>query len=152
LRASEVAPWIGLVAPRLLLRLPYGKGYERVEAFSFEEVAGRTASEGFVWGSGSLATALLLGQAYSAAQGWDLQLQQAREVSDLPAYTHVRADGEREMQACAERYLSDDQAEQMLAAGLMPLASHRQRNAAQLLRWQSVARPPRALAGLQAAA
>jgi hypothetical protein len=152
LRASEVAPWIGLVAPRPMLRLPYGKGYERVEAFAFEEIVGRATPEAFVWGGAALSAALLLGQAYSRAGGWSLALEAAREIADLPAYTLVRDDGERELQACAEHYLSDAQAEQWLAAGLMPLASHRQRNAALLLRWQSVARPPRALAGLQAAA
>jgi hypothetical protein len=36
----------------------------------------------------------------------------------------------------------------MLDNGLMPLASHRHRNVATLLRWQSVAQPPQGLKGL----
>jgi type VI secretion system protein ImpC len=40
LRQSPLAPWIGLVAPGLLLRLPYGKGTDPLERFDFDEMAG----------------------------------------------------------------------------------------------------------------
>src|SRR5688500_6231673 len=40
LRRSEAAPWIGLAAPRVLLRLPYGKDTDPIEVFAFEEFAG----------------------------------------------------------------------------------------------------------------
>ena len=150
LRRSEVAPWVALVAPRLLLRLPYGKGYEAVERLAFEELPATSGPAGFVWGSGALAAAWSLGQAF-AADGWQGDVAQAREVDDLPAYTHVLADGERELQACAEVFLSEQVLDGLLAGGLMPLASHRHRNAATLLRWQSVALPPQALRGLPGA-
>jgi predicted component of type VI protein secretion system len=57
---------------------------------------------------------------------------QERELDDLPAYTHVLADGERELQACAEVFLSEQVLDGLLSSGLMPLASHRHRNAATL--------------------
>ena len=103
LRRSEAAPWIGLAAPRVLLRLPYGKGSDPIEAFAFEEFDGPPAHDDFLWGNASLATALLIGKAFTA-RGWDMELGDEREIGDLPAYTFVR-DGEREMQACAERFL-----------------------------------------------
>lgn len=147
LRRSEVAPWIGLVAARLLLRLPYGRGYEGVDAFSFEEFAGAPAHEQFLWGCGALAPAWLLGRAF-AAGGWQMALEQEREVAGLPAYTTVLPDGERELQACAEHYHGEQEITALLAAGLMPLASHRLRNAVDLVRWQSIAEPASGLAGL----
>src|SRR5262249_2226972 len=38
LRSSERAPWIGLLMPRFLLRLPYGKDTSPIESFPFEEM------------------------------------------------------------------------------------------------------------------
>ena len=150
LRRSEVAPWIALVAPRLLLRLPYGKGYEATEHFAFEEIAASAPNSDFVWGCGALAAAWSLGRAF-AADGWQGDVATERELDDLPAYTHVLADGERELQACAEVFLSEQALDGLLSNGLMPLASHRHRNAATLLRWQSVALPAQALRGLPGA-
>lgn len=146
LQRSEAAPWIGLAAPRVLLRLPYGKSQDPIESFPFEEMLpGTPEHEQFLWGSASLALALLLGQSFMAS-GWDMQAGDLRDITDLPAYTYEH-NGERELQACAEHYLSDQTAADLLARGLMPLLSHRHRNAALLMRLQSIAEPACALAG-----
>jgi type VI secretion system protein ImpC len=144
LRRSEAAPWIGLAAPRVLLRLPYGKASDPIEAFAFEEFPGTPVQEQFLWGNASLATALLIGRAFSA-RGWDMEPGDEREIGDLPAYTFVR-DGEREMQPCGERFLTESQIEALLKAGLVPIASRRDRNAVVAVRFQSVADPPAPLA------
>jgi hypothetical protein len=143
LRGSEAAPWIGLAAPRLLLRRPYGKGSDPVESFAFEEFAAAPAHEDFLWGSGALAVALLIGRAFTA-RGWDFEPGDEREIDDLPAYTRDR-DGEPELQAVAEHYLGEQGGEALLAAGLMPLLSHRHRNAATVMRFQSIAEPAQPL-------
>ena len=144
LRHSEVAPWIGLAAPQVLLRLPYGKGSDPVAAFAFEEFGAAPVHAQYLWGNGGLACALLIGRAFSA-RGWGFEAGDEREIGDLPAYTFDQ-DGERELQACAEHYLGEAAGELMLAAGLMPVMSHRHRNAVTLLRFQSVALPAGALA------
>ena len=144
LRRSEAAPWIGLCAPRVLMRLPYGKGSDPIDSFAFEEFVGPPLHEEFLWGNASLATALLLGRAFTA-RGWDMEPGDEREIGDLPAYTFVR-DGEREMQACAERFLTESEIDRLLTAGLIPLASRRDRNAVVAIRVQSVSDPPAALA------
>jgi type VI secretion system protein ImpC len=146
LRRSQAAPWIGLAAPRVLLRLPYGKGVDPITAFAFEEFAGAPAHEAFLWGHPSLAVALLVGRAFTA-RGWDFEPGDEREIGDLPAYTFTH-DGERELQACAESYLGEQAGQLLLEAGLMPLMSHRHRNAVTLMRFQSIAEPASALAGL----
>jgi type VI secretion system protein ImpC len=146
LRRSEVAPWIGLVAPRVLLRLPYGVSQDSIESFAFEELLpGPPAHEQLLWGHASLAVAGLLGQSFMA-QGWDMQAGDVRDLTDLPAYTFEH-EGEKELQACAERYLGDTEAAALLERGLMPLLSHRHRNVALLGRLQSIAEPGAALAG-----
>ena len=148
LRGSEAAPWIGLAAPRVLLRLPYGKAGDPVAAFSFEELpAGEPAHEDLLWGNGGLAAALLIGRAFTA-KGWDFEPGDDRQIDDLPAYTYVMQDGERELQACAEHYLGEQGGNALLAAGLMPVMSHRHANAVTVMRFQSVAQPTGGLAGL----
>jgi type VI secretion system protein ImpC len=144
LRRSEAAPWIGLAAPRVLLRLPYGKGSDPIEAFAFEEFAGAPVQDKLLWGNASLATGLLIGKAFTA-RGWDMEPGDEREIGDLPAYTFVR-DGQREMQACAERALTERQIDTLLKAGLVPIASRRDRNAVVAVRFQSVSDPPAPLA------
>jgi type VI secretion system protein ImpC len=136
LRRSEAAPWLGLAAPRVLLRLPYGQRSDPISAFTFEEMpaAGAPEQEHFLWGNPALAIAMLVGR-----QGDDLQ------ISDLPAYTYTTSDGERELQACAERYLGEQAGQALLASGLMPLMSHRHRNAVTAMRLQSVADPAQGL-------
>ena len=146
LRLSEVAPWIGLAAPRVLLRLPYGKRSDPASAFAFEEFGAAPVHGQFLWGNGGLACVLLIGRAFTA-RGWDFEPGDEREIGDLPAYTYVK-DGEREMQACAEQYLGEAAGELLMAAGLMPVMSHRHRNAVTVMRFQSVSEPAGALRGL----
>jgi type VI secretion system protein ImpC len=139
LRRSEAAPWIGLAAPRVLLRMPYGAQTDPIESFAFEEFVGSPVHDDFLWGPGSLATALLIAQAFNA-RGWAMEPGDLREIGDLPAYTFVR-DGERVMQPCAERFLTESQSDAMVKAGLMPIVSRRDRNAVVVIRFQSVADP-----------
>ena len=137
LRASEAAPWIGLAAPRLLLRLPYGAKTDPVSAFAFEELpAGTPPHDQLLWGNAALAVTLLAGRGAGSHQ-----------IDDLPAYTYT-ADGERALQPCAEHLLGEQAGHGMIAAGLMPLASHRHRNAVTVMRLQSVADPARPLANI----
>ena len=146
LRSSEAAPWLGLAAPRVLLRLPYGKRSDPCSAFGFEEFPGAPEHGHFLWGPGSLAVALLIGRAFTA-KGWDFEPGDESEIGDLPAY-HFMRDGESEMQACAEDYLGEQAGQALLEAGLMPVLSHKHRNAVTVMRIQSIAEPPAALAGL----
>jgi len=145
LRASSAAPWIGLALPRMLLRLPYGKSSDPVESFPFEELAPRREHESYLWGNGAFACALLIGRAF-AARGWDMEPGDELEVEDLPAHTYDD-DGEKRLQACAEVTLVDRAAEAILGAGLMPLLSHKNRNAVRVMRFQSIASPAQGLAG-----
>lgn len=144
LRRSAVAPFIGLAAPRVLLRIPYGKASDPIESFAFEEVAGAPGSHELLWGSGSLAATLLLGRGFNE-RGWDMEPGDEREIGDMPAYTFTR-DGERELQPCAERVLTESLIDRTITSGLMPIASHRHRNAVTMVRVQSIADPPAPLA------
>jgi predicted component of type VI protein secretion system len=144
LRRSEAAPWIGLAAPRVLLRMPYGKASDPIEAFAFDECVGEPAPNELLWGNGALAAALLIGRSFNE-RGWDMEPGDEREIGDLPAYTFTR-DGEPHMQPCAERELTESQTDSMIKGGLIPIASRRDRNAVVAIRFQSIADPPAPLA------
>ncbi|WP_295387581.1 type VI secretion system contractile sheath large subunit [uncultured Thiodictyon sp.] len=149
LRQSPVAPWIGLAAPRILVRLPYGKDSDPIGAFAFEELAVREHAD-YLWGSPALALALLAGQAFMES-GWELDLETGRDLGDLPSHIY-RDEGAAQQQPCAEIAMGEAAGAAVLRAGVMPLLSYRNRNAARLLRWQSIADPARVLAGAWAGA
>lgn len=144
LRHSVLAPWIGLVAPRMLLRLPYGRTSDPLERFEFDEMAGADPGQALLWGHPGAACALLAGRAFRES-GWPTDLGAQLEVEDLPGWIYTE-DGERRMYPCAEVWIGERAGQELLARGLMPLLSRRERPAARLMRWQSIADPAAALA------
>lgn len=148
LRTSPMAPWIGLVLPRVLMRLPYGAATDAINGFAFEEMPTPRQHESYLWGTGSLALALLAGRAF-VQDGWELNLDAARTLEDLPSHV-VSEDGQRVQQPGAEVLISEQAAQAIAECGPMPLLSWRDRPAASLLRWQSIAHPPAPLQGLAA--
>ena len=117
LRGSEAAPWLGFVAPRVLLRLPYGKRSDPLSTFAFEEFSGgRPEHEHLLWGAGSLAAALLIGRAF-LTNGWSMQPGDENEVADLPAYTYDDG-GEKALLPCAEHLLGERAGQALMEAGL----------------------------------
>jgi type VI secretion system protein ImpC len=145
LRESAMAPWIGLAAPRMLLRLPYGKATDRIESFELEELAGSRQHESYLWGNPALACALLVARAFQS-RGWEMEPGDELDVEDLPAHT-FDDDGEKRLQACAEANLSERAGQALLERGIIPLLSYRNRNAIRVLRFQSIADPAQPLSG-----
>lgn len=145
LRHSPAAGWIGLALPRWLLRLPYGPKTNPVESFPFDEFAATRPHEAYLWGNPAYACALLAAAAFRD-RGADMALGDVVEIDRLPCHTY-REEGEARMQPCAEVFLSERLGTTLLGRGLIPLASSRDRNAIRVLRFQSIADPPAALAG-----
>lgn len=145
LRRSPVAPWLGLALPRVLLRLPYGKGGEETEGFVFEELGPEGDHEAYLWGNPAFACALLLAEGFRD-RGWEMEPGDRLQMEGLPAHTY-KAEGEVRLKPCAEVCLGERAGEAILGRGPMPLLSFRNRNAVRLLRFQSLAAPPAPLAG-----
>jgi len=139
LRSSSFAPWIGLVAPGYLLRLPYGAATDPIDAFLFEEleVDPQSTKDPFLWGAPALACATLIAASFSQNQ-WAMSLHDHLDIGDLPACT-LKIDGVSQLKPCAETLLPERTAEAMLQAGVMPLVAFKDRNAVGLLRFQSIA-------------
>lgn len=145
LRGSAVARWIGLAVPRLLMRLPYGERGEEIDRFPFDELPAGGEHEAYLWGNPAFGCARLLGQSFTE-RGWSMEPGDRLDVEDLPAHVYDE-DGEKKLKPCAEVLLSERAGTEILRRGLMPWLSYRDRNAARLLRFQSIADPATGLSG-----
>ena len=122
LRGNANAAYVGVTAPRFLLRLPYGPKTDAIEAFGFIEIPGVPAIEQCLWGNGAFLVALLFGQAF-LDNGWD-GIDPGFDVFNLPCYMAL-VDGDKEMTPCAQGYLSDRIGDILHQLGIIPLLSVR---------------------------
>ena len=142
LRESPLASSIGLVLPRILARLPYGKKTDPIDVFPFEELsaaATRAAAAERLWGSGAFALAHLHAAAFRE-QGWSGDVD-GTELEDLPSHT-FDDEGESRLAPAGEVAWPERAVEPLLARGITPLLARRDRAAVRLVRTTSIAVPP----------
>jgi type VI secretion system protein ImpC len=139
LRRSDLASWLGLVTPRVLLRLPYGRETSPIESFPFEEMP-KSVHEHYLWGNPALCCAIVLGEAHRNNGRED------RKITGVPLHVY-RVKGEAVAKPCAEVLLGESDTEFLIEQGVMPLASVRDVDEVILVRLQSIADPPARLAG-----
>lgn len=145
MRHQPDARHAALLAPRVLLRRPYGAKTDPVSTFAFEELPGKPRHEDYLWGSGALAGAVVLARAF-ARDGWSMEVGGQEELTDMP--THAYHDGiESLQQPSAEAWLSDRAGHALIEAGLSPLASVKNSTTVRLLAMRSIAEPRAPLAG-----
>lgn len=127
IRTSPFAAWVGLALPRILLRVPYGKETDPVDAFEFEEVVDPRDHGAFFWGNPAAACAVL-----AARGGFSGNLG---ELDDLPSYVY-REDDEAKLMPSTEIAISVRAAEAILDQGIMPLISHKNAGTVMVPRFQ----------------
>jgi type VI secretion system protein ImpC len=145
LRKLPEASFLGLVVPRFLLRLPYGKDTDPAEDLDFEEMEATPRHEEYLWGNPAFACVYLLAQAFNQ-YGWNLRDGLIQEISGLPLHIY-KEQGESRTKPCAETVLTQRAAEAILDQGLMPLLSFIHQDIVRLARFQSLADPPKSLRG-----
>jgi type VI secretion system protein ImpC len=138
-RDEHGAPHVGLALPRFLLRTPYGKRTDPIDAFAFEELEGLSGNDGLLWGNAALVVTFALLVAHSSGNSAG-----GLDVDDLP-HVITKKDGESALVPSAEVLLSEPALDAIIQAGLMPLSSDAQRAAVKFVRAQSIASPPTAL-------
>ena len=144
-RSLPEARFVGLTLPRFLIRLPYGKETESTELFDFDEIPDTDVHEDYLWANPAFAATLLLAQTFTQ-QGWQLRPGTLAEITGLPIHIYT-AEGESRTKPCAEVLMTQTSAEEMIEKGFMPLASLKDQPVVRLVRFQSLADPPSALAG-----
>lgn len=120
LREDPVSQHIALVAPRFLLRLPYGKRTSPISALVFEELPARDAHDFYLWGNGGWLVTLLLADAWS--RNGKPTSSPAADIGNLPLHVRQEA-GESTVTPCAEILLTDATASALQQAGLTVIRS-----------------------------
>ena len=142
LRRTSDARFVGLAAPRFLLRLPYGGADgEPCDLPGFVELSAPEAHEEYLWGSSAVLCALLCGEAFTAVGS---ARRPGLDVRGLPLHL-VRGPGEVTAKSCAEASLTDHAVQRLLDRGVMAVRWRRDSDEVRLSRFQSIAEPLAAL-------
>jgi type VI secretion system protein ImpC len=143
LRRSPNAPYVGLAAPRFMLRQPYGKAGDPIETFTFEELPGQPPHEAFLWGHPGLLCACA---AIDAIQSGDTGLADCTggQFGDLPVHRFTEG-SEKAVQPYAEAWLTDRAADRLVQHGVIPIIGAKNENVIRLNHLCSIANGPVAL-------
>lgn len=115
------AQYIALASPRFLIRYPYGRKSQRIEAFDLEETDSSFNAENFLWCNGAIAHGIGLCQSFSE-QHWNMRLGAVNQLERLPL-AFYDDDGEQAQIPTAEIFLTESAFETLTNAGLAPLIS-----------------------------
>jgi type VI secretion system protein ImpC len=141
LRAHPAAAYLGLATPRFLLRMPYGKKSDPIDAFAFEEFSRQSGLSGMLWGHAALIPGLLLAETF-VKQGGKMKPGALSSVGEMAYYVFTDSDGEQIALPCTERLYGERQAAQVIGYGVMPLFSLRGRPEVRLGGFSSLAGSP----------
>ncbi|WP_313474782.1 type VI secretion system contractile sheath small subunit [Agrobacterium pusense] len=122
LRALPEAAHVGLVSPRFLLRLPYGRRTEPVEPFDFEEFTLRSGLKGMLWANPVILSAILMA-ATVTRMGKTMRLGEIMSLGDIPMHVMTDQHGDQIALPCTERLLDTRGAAEVVARGFMPVLS-----------------------------
>lgn len=120
-RESEDSRYVGLCAPRMMLRLPYGKDNVPVKSFNFEEeVIGQ--HESYLWGYSSIALVTRVADSF-AKYRWCPNIigpTSGGAVEDLPLHQY-KAQGEIQTKLPVECQLTERREFELAEEGLIGL-------------------------------
>ena len=140
LQELPASRYLGLAAVRFLLRMPYGKRSDPIDAFKFEEFTREAGLSGMVWANPAAACGLLLAQSWMKA-GAKMQPGQVSVIGDMPYYVYAAPDGDQVALPCTERLWSERQTARALSYNVMAVVSRRGRPEVRLAGGSSVAGP-----------
>ncbi|MTH98013.1 type VI secretion system contractile sheath small subunit [Roseibium sp. RKSG952] len=127
LRALPEAAHAGLIAPRFLLRLPYGRKTDPVEPFDFEEFTLRSGLKGMLWANPVILSAVLMAETASRG-GKTMRLGEIMSIGDIPLHTMTDQYGDQIALPCTERLLNTRTMADVVTRGFMSVLSIKGRN------------------------
>ena len=140
LRALPASAYLGLVSPRFLMRMPYGKKTDPIDAFAFEEFTRQGGLSGMLWGHPALLAANLLAETWKR-DSKTMKLGSVNTVNDMPVYVYHDTDGEQIALPCTDRMFSERVAVQVASTGVNPVIGIRGRPEVRLGGFASLAGP-----------
>lgn len=142
-RQSEDSRYVGLTAPRMLLRLPYGKKTKAVDAFQYEEDVDGTDHQKYLWGNAAYALGSRLTNAF-AMYGWCAAIRGVEGgglVEGLPVHNFYTDDGDLAMKCPTEVQITDRREKEMADQGFIPLVHSKGNDFAAFFSVQSCQKP-----------
>lgn len=140
LRSVPESQYLGMVIPRFLSRLPYGRETEPLEKFQFEEFTETPPDhDRYLWSNGCFIAGLLIAKTFSEF-GWDMDHRFIQDIEQLPMHM-FESGGETVYQPCAEVLLTQNACERLMELGFMPIVSYKNTDHVKLARFQSISDP-----------
>ena len=127
LRELPAASFLALLAPRFMLRYPYGKRTEPISSFAFEEFSLQGGLRSLLWGHPALIALSVLAVA-------DGQLT----LTDLPFHTFKDRDGDPVVLPCCDRMFNVNQAALLREYGINAVMAHKGEGAVHVAGLQAV--------------
>ena len=127
-REWEDSRYVGLCLPRILMRLPYGEKFSRVDLFNYEESVDGSDHSRYLWGNAAWALATRVTDAF-AKYGWCVNIT-GREggggtVSGLPIHTFKTESGEIAYKVPTEIAITDRRDNELDNLGFIPLCHYK---------------------------
>jgi type VI secretion system protein ImpC len=122
-RQSEDSRYVGLVCPRVLGRLPYGKDTKQVEAFRYEENVDGSDHSKYLWMNAAYALGARLTTAF-AMYGWCAAIRGVEGgglVEGLPVHNFYTDEGDVAMKCPTEVPITDRREKELADQGFIPL-------------------------------
>jgi type VI secretion system protein ImpC len=140
LRELPASAYLALCTPRFLLRMPYGKKTDPIDAFAFEEFTRQSGLSGMLWGHPAILAANLVAETWRR-DSRSMKLGSIATAGDMPVYVFTDADGDQIALPCTERMLNERGAVQIAVTGVNPVVSIRGRPEVRLAGFNSLAGP-----------
>jgi len=140
-RESEDSRFVGLVAPRMLLRSPYTAADASNQSFSFDEVTAE--HDEYLWGNSAFAFAGRVTNSFSEF-GWCTAIRGVEGgglVEGLPTHTFKTDRGDVAMKCPTEVAITEARDKELSDAGIMSLVHCKGRDYAAFFGAQSVNKP-----------
>jgi len=122
-RNSEDSRYVALCLPRVLMRLPYGRDTQPVEAFNYEEGVDGSDHSKYLWGNAAYALGARLTEAF-ATYGWCAAIRGVEGgglVEGLPVHTFRTDEGDVALKCPTEIAISDRREKELADLGFVPL-------------------------------
>ena len=122
-RQTEDSRYAALIAPRILMREPYGSATVPIEAFNYEERVDGTNHDAYLWGNAAYALAANINKAF-ALYGWCATIRGVESggiVEGLPVHNFRTESGELVMKCPTEVQITDRREKEMADLGFAGL-------------------------------
>jgi type VI secretion system protein ImpC len=136
LRQDPNMRWIGLIWPRFLLRLPYGRRTLPCESLGLEEYADDWRHEDYLWGNSALLWGAAVARQVTREDGVELGMEPV-EFGGMPLHVYSE-EGEPVAHPCTETMLGERDIAALISRGIMPTLSIRNADTIRLTSFRSL--------------